>query len=900
MCGRWVAVVIGCAVSLSAFAAQPADAPKSKTPPERKELVRADRQDYDHERGIYVVVGNVRFMPPGEKRIIAADAGVVWIDRQEAYFEGNIRIYHTLGPATAPADFHVPPPKPGERTGLAPNETIEKAGDIDDVIRSKGEKRAIIIDTRVAVSEAERVYVNWGDGTAYLVKPKLRFAQADRVANWVVTAPSAEGIATYNIPVKDKNGKLTGKFEKQRHFVLKNATFTACMFKDPHTRITTTTADIVEGDRVKLKNALFQFGDVPILYLPALYKDYEHDWPWVEFAYGTSTRRGTFVSMMFRAKPVKGMKFYPRVEYMAERGVSYGLDGKYSFHGDAVRGALEAVWIPNDTGTDDLADVSNLTPPWPVMAADPALGTDNRYRIYFWHQQETPQGVEFDLEVHKLSDAGVYREYFEEKFKTEKDPETRALLKYGRNNWAVFIHAKKRINDFLTQTEYLPQIGFNMIAQPVGGGFLFTTDTEVARVIRRYGDVRQLNGQPNARIVRIWTRRNEYSMPPALTLRQNDSDKLESWRFDTVNIISRPFEWGVFDIEPYVGWRGTWYQHGIKAGRGGYMTALPPTGPAVPAGIAALPMQTGSTSRSQILAGGRIATQFHRVYDVSDRPALQRYFRNGMRHIVTPEIFYTYAGTPSKKPRYFPEHDAVSEEDGLHRITFGLRNRWQTKWPPELKRDPAAPLGGEWFRRKRAAELARFEDPVDVIDLDAEIDLFLNRARDNVHPRGTGVRRLSNLRTDLTVRPSRKTSVFLNTEFAIEDAGSGGAGGFEQVDLGLKHQARPDLMFAVSHSYHFHDESVLRFASDWEMNPRWHIRFDLQQDFSGGGGWDRTVVISRRFHEWELTFAYEFDRGARETITSFQIGPTRARMQRPSWRFQPRSVAAFELAETAR
>jgi hypothetical protein len=181
-----------------------------------------------------------------------------------------------------------------------------------------------------------------------------------------------------------------------------------------------------------------------------------------------------------------------------------------------------------------------------------------------------------------------------------------------------------------------------------------------------------------------------------------------------------------------------------------------------------------------------------------------------------------------------------------------------------------------------------------------DIDLFLNPARDNVHLRGDRVRRWSNLRTDLTVRPSRRTALFLDTEFALEEAGSGGFGGFEVVRLGFEHQPSENLTFSVSHDYHFHDASLLRFAADWELNPKWHVRFDVQQDFAEGDDWDRTVYVTRRFHEWQLTFGYEFDRGKRETIGSIQVGPTLHRAYRPSWRFQPRSVRAFELAETAR
>ena len=880
-----------------------------------KLYIRADLRDFDYPRGIALLVGNVRFVPPGSEQLIAADAAVVWLNRKEAYLEGNIRIYKTLGKPAAPGEFDVPRPNLADRTGLAPNESLEKAGDVDHLI-GKRAKPAILIDTRVRVSEAERVYVNWADGTAYLVKPTMRFAAAGRVANWVVTAPSIEGIATYEIPIVDKDGNPTGKVERRRHYVMNNATFTACIFKRPHTRITSTSVDAVEGDRMLMKNVLFYFGDIPVLYLPAAYKEDEYNWPYLKVAVGSSSRMGTFASVQFGFELMKGFEVRPRVDVMSERGVGYGLEIEYELgHDKDIRGALNAFWLPDDDGTDELADTSRKGSPWPgtwrpvamgrPLPNDLPLGVTNRYRVSFTHQQEMKlsrgYGLELDVEVHKFSDAGVYREFFEDESKTAKEPETRVHLKLQRGNWAAFIHVKKQINNFLTQTEYEPQIGFNWIAQPIGGGFLFTTDTELARVTTRYGDTRATAGMTDVAIMRRWIRWNEYRQPPPLTLRQNDTDKLTSWRFDTVNIISRPFEWGIFDIEPHVGWRGTWYQHGIDGTRGGYGVAVAPIPPAapVPAGLAVRRTRTGDTYRSQILAGTRVATQFHRTYDVSDRPFLRRLFQNGQRHIITPEIRYTYESRPTETSRHLPENDEVTEQDGLHVINFALRNRWQTK-RARVERDPRAPLGGEWHRRKLAVEKARASDPVDVVDFDIDIDLFTNPRRDNAHLRGRTNRRWSNLRTDLTVRATDKTSLFLDTEFAVNGAGHSGAGGLEVIGVGVSHAPRPGLAFSLSHEYHFHDASLLKLAADWELSPKWQLRFDVQQDISGRGNWDRTVEVARRFHEWQVILGYEFDKGDDSSLVSVHISPTRTELYRPSWRFQPRSVAAFQLAESAR
>ncbi len=901
----------------AAAAVRAADAPEKPAVREAAEgrlFLRADRRELDYKQGIGILVGNVYISPPRSNVLILADAAVVWLERKEAYLEGNVRIYRTLGNRIGPRDFDVPKPDLGERTGLEPSESLEKAGDLDSVIRSElpeafftspDEPQAVIaVDTRVPVSEAERVYVNWAEGTGYLVRPTLRFAEADRVANWVITAPSAEGIATYEIPIVDKDGKPTGKTERRSHYVMNNATFTACTFKDPHTRFTATSADWVDGDRATLSNVEFHMGDVPIIYLPYLYVDLEYKWPQVRFLAGRSSRLGFFFGAVLDFQLAKHTTLSPRFLFMSDRGMSYGLGGTYAFHDKDIRGALDLFWLSGDTGQDFLSDTSRTDSPWPAawpaamgpLPGDLPMGVTDRYRVKFTHQQEYPEHWEFDFEFQKFSDAGVYREFFEEEFKTEKPPETRALLKYGRDNWFVYIHMKKRINDFLTQTEYLPQMGFNIIAQPLGGGFLFTSRSQLAYVTTRFADTRRRLGQSIVDITRIQLDENEFGVPPDLTLRENDTDGLSGWRFDTANIVSRPFQVSIFNIEPYVGWRGSWFEHGIDPRRGGYTGVTPPVGPPLPPGVAMAPDHTGSVTRSQVLAGGRITTEFHRMYDVSDSPILRRFFPYGMRHIIVPEINYTYESKPTAGPERLPENDEVTEQRGLHRINFALRNRLQTRRAPEMERNPAAPLGGEWFRRKLAAEEAMKSDPVNVVDLDMDIDYFPEPGRDNVNLRGTRVRDWSNLRTNLSVRPSRRTTIFFDTEFAPED------GKLEVMSAGVQHRFRPNLVASLSNSYHFHDVSLIRVALAWDIDPKWSLSFDVSQKISGGGSgkWDRTMEVTRRFHEWQLTLGYQFNLGQNASAVTFHVGPTLASIYRPSWLFQPRSVAAFTLVESAR
>jgi hypothetical protein len=844
--------------------------------------LQAEYREFDVARRIAIASGHVQFIPPKAGVLIVADAGIVWFREQEAYLEGNVRIHRLLGAA---GDAKVPKPDLGDRTGLNPEESLEPAGDLDGLLREKGAPR-VRTDPRFAVSEVERVYVNWGDGTAYLVKPTVRLARAGRAANWVVTAPDAAGIATYRVPVRRKDGTFTGRYQERRHVVVRNATFTTCTFKVPHTKLTINNVEMVEREQAVLWHLVGWVGRVPFLYVPRYYSDFKYAWPYWQVSGGQSSSFGTFATLLLRVQPIKPVKISSRVHGFSDRGVAVGLGAEYEFgHGKEIRGALDAFWLPHDSGQDTSVP----------------LGVDERHRVKYVHQQEWPTGWEFDVEVQKFSDAGVYREYFEREFKEDRDPETRAYLKYGRGNWAVFVHVKHRINDFLDQTEYLPQLGVNVIAQPIGAGFLFSTDTEAAHVRSRFANTRRRIGQSTAVIRTLQRRHNEYTRPPALTLRETDTGELTTWRFDTLSVISRPFELGVFDLEPFVGWRGTWYEHGVEQVRGRYAAATPPVGPALPGPVATEKTRTGARVRSQLLGGFRAATQFHRTRQTVDSPFWRQFFPGGQRHIITPEIFYVYEHTPSLRPRHLPDHDEVTSPRGLQRFTFALRNRWQTRWKPaDRPRGGEAP-GGEWFRRKAALEKMEKESrPVNVVDLDMEIDFLPNFGRDGRHVSGTGRRRLSNLRTDLAVRPWRRTTLYADSEYDIEDAGLSGFGGFQVISAGVRHKVRDGLSLRTSASYRVDEAALVGAGATWDINPRWKVGFDVAHDIAGRGEWDRSISLTRRLHEWQLTLVYEFDRGEDDQTVTVSISPTETQLYRPGWRFQPRPVAGFELVETAR
>ncbi|MBO7726687.1 MAG: hypothetical protein J6S40_09515 [Thermoguttaceae bacterium] len=238
---------------------------------------------------------------------------------------------------------------------------------------------------------------------------------------------------------------------------------------------------IAENNFVALEN-------VPVFY-----------WPWMSMnmknkslylrrlevahdsTFGTQVRTGWNPYQIFNIKKCsENTDWVIDLDYLSKRGFGHGTT--YSYNVDSLFGCqTQAIGVANyygvyDRGTDNLG-LGRRNDPFPHKY---------RYRGIWKHKQrfDLPDcleqylpdsccckdssccsGWELTAQVGKSSDRNYLREYFEEEWFTDSNPETSLELKKTTDNWSMGVTASVMTDKFYTGTNELPKFSHFLLGQ---------------------------------------------------------------------------------------------------------------------------------------------------------------------------------------------------------------------------------------------------------------------------------------------------------------------------------------------------------------------------------------------------------------------------------------------------
>jgi len=328
------------------------------------------------------------------------------------------------------------------------------------------------------------------------------------------------------------------------HFEGKYCTLTTCEFGRPHFHFRARDLKVVErpappGEegpwhRATTRHNVALVYDIPVAYWYQLSRDIEETHYLVKKAkYFRSSRMGHSAETIWdlydfglheRSSLTRDMDAWSdldlRLDYYGKRGPGVGLIFDYAR--PEAWGYFEAYYI-HDRGTD----IGGVIPP-----------TRDRYRIKWIQRAFLPDDWQLDIEISRISDPTFLGEYFEEEFKEGKVQENIVYLKRQGDIRAVTILYRFRLNNFFTRTEYLPQLAYYVIGQPLWGDRLtYHSRGEAARVRLRPADALGLPAQA-------------------------------AWRVDLESELSYPAQIGRFKTVPFIGSRYTYYDRTASGGSG--------------------------------------------------------------------------------------------------------------------------------------------------------------------------------------------------------------------------------------------------------------------------------------------------------------------------------------------
>jgi len=325
---------------------------------------------------------------------------------------------------------------------------------------------------------------------------------------------------------------------------------------------------------------------------------------------------------------------------------------------------------------------------------DDESGTDDDESGIF-----TKNGWIADMEISYVSDRTYLREYFQEHLKSEKGRDTSFYLRKVSNNRGFTFLAEHQLRTYDTlidsrrlsrKGQSLPELKYGIIAEPLWDGILnLTSETELAYQNRMYdrisplkADQRFLSRGALLTAERVFDRTSARFAPE------------ETIRFDTNNMLNAPFRLLGQTFNPFIGTRFTGYSESVKVdpvtGRN--------EGEGAPRGRIAVPIGFNTTR-----SFSRTYSVYNKFLDV-----------NRLRHTIMPELAFNFIPIVTQDPEDLNQFDGTDALDTYSSISFGLRNRLQTK-------------RGEPGEEKSSVDIAHFDTRVYFFPGNAG----LNRKRDS-------------------------------------------------------------------------------------------------------------------------------------------------------------------------
>jgi hypothetical protein len=401
---------------------------------------------------------------------------------------------------------------------------------------------------------------------------------------------------------------------------------------------------------------------------------------------------------VFGLDGIDGTSWSVSADYLEKRGPALGTNYRYDgpgwLHGGPVRGELD-IWGIRDKGLDFLgADRRDMIPE-----------ERNRGRVRFQHRQLFSPDLELTAQLGWISDRNFLEQYFEREWDQLPDANTGLRLRRYWGNHLFDAYGQARLNDFFTETEWLPRLDYYMLGQSVFGE-------------RMTYYARHQVGYANQRVASTPTDPKDAATFQLLPWESNS----EGLRAATRQELNLPFEFGVMNVVPFIGGEAAYWGEDINGdsltrltGQAGVRTSLPMWRSY--SGVQSRLFNLDGLAHKVIWKGEFFYADTTRNLDLL--PLYDPLDDNSQEHFRRRMIFNTFAGaTPAQfderfyavrsgMQRYVTAASTEVVED-LMQARVGLNQRWQT-------------------RRGRPGQ----QRILDVIELDTDLILYPKADRDN-------------------------------------------------------------------------------------------------------------------------------------------------------------------------
>ena len=339
-----------------------------------------------------------------------------------------------------------------------------------------------------------------------------------------------------------------------------------------------TNAPLLRHERqATASNNLLYLGPAPVFYYPYFASDLTEPTFYIRRArakydnvYGAQilTNWNGYELLGIKNRP-EGTDLDVSFDYLGLRGWGGGTTFTYArndFFGiPGQTGGMFDIWGIHDNGVDNLGvDRSALVPE-----------KTNRFRLFGQHREMLGDGYQVSAEAGWISDRNFLQSFFEQEWDELKDQSTDVELKHISENMSWSLMAGVRLDNFFTQTEWLPRADHYWLGESLfNDTFTWYEHTNVAFArFKPANPPANPNDQPYAWLP--WEVNPPFatSQSPAMAVGQRIATRQE---------IDYPFQLGAVKIVPYaLGEAANWGQdlegNGLTRlyGQGGVRATLP-------------------------------------------------------------------------------------------------------------------------------------------------------------------------------------------------------------------------------------------------------------------------------------------------------------------------------------
>ncbi len=405
-------------------------------------------------------------------------------------------------------------------------------------------------------------------------------------------------------------------------------------------------------------NTTFRIGDVPILWLPAMYKAPDSDSFGVESHMGNSSAYGYYVQTrkVFQLMDSPNIRAIAMADYYTKRGLGSGLELQMNTENSKTEAFAYGIHDNNPYEGYD-SDNHAGQPDW--VKKNARLKTEtNRYDLKLSNVTHITPRLDFRGQIEKLSDVNMLKDYFPARYADNPQPPTFADLEYQFDRASVALLTDVRVNTFDTVTQKLPEFRVDIQRQELFKNIYYQGENSAAYMKQTWREYDTKRTLPN----------------------YVDPANYSTSRFDTLHMFYYPFKLDWLNIIPRAGLRLTSY--GQTSSRGINVNDLnnmydadaidgQPNGNVV---------NYDSSGGSKLRVAGETGFEMNtKIYRSWQNVKNAFWELDGLRHVAVPYINYTLIPDPSVKNSHIMYFDDIDRIERENFVRLGMNNRLQTR-----------------------------------------------------------------------------------------------------------------------------------------------------------------------------------------------------------------------------